>query len=287
MYDVTAEISGALVQHGQNNSRIYLMDIKDADPATLIESLHALALEQGYGKIFAKIPTSKADGFLKAGYTVEARAYGLYGGVEKGLFLGKFFQSEREKEALQESYQQVLSLAFEREEANISTDLDDDLTVKLCTRDDVPKMVELYGKVFVSYPFPIDNPSFIRASLSKDTLFAGLEKQGELIALASSECDFSEGHLYAEMTDFATLPSFRKNGYASKLLGFLEEQAKLRGIKTSYTIARAISKGMNITFRKAGYVYGGRLKNNTDISGNIESMNVWYKSLVDEKEAEN
>ncbi|MFA6785079.1 MAG: GNAT family N-acetyltransferase, partial [Sphaerochaeta sp.] len=135
--------------------------------------------------------------------------------------------------------------------------------------------------------FPIDNPSFIRASLSKDTLFAGLEKQGELIALASSECDFSEGHLYAEMTDFATLPSFRKNGYASKLLGFLEEQAKLRGIKTSYTIARAISKGMNITFRKAGYVYGGRLKNNTDISGNIESMNVWYKSLVDEKEAEN
>jgi len=36
---------------------------------------------------------------------------------------------------------------------------------------------------------------------------------------------------------------------------------------------------MNITFRKAGYEFGGRLKNNTNISGNIEGMNVWYKSL--------
>jgi hypothetical protein len=37
---------------------------------------------------------------------------------------------------------------------------------------------------------------------------------------------------------------------------------------------------MNITFAKAGYAYGGRLHNNTNIAGNIESMNVWYKSLV-------
>jgi len=62
-------------------------------------------------------------------------------------------------------------------------------------------------------------------------------------------------------------------------LRFLELQAKERGIQTAFTIARAISEGMNITFSKAGYTYGGRLKNNTDISGTIESMNVWYKAL--------
>ena len=54
---------------------------------------------------------------------------------------------------------------------------------------------------------------------------------------------------------------------------------KLKGIKTAYTIARAKSAGMNITFSKAGYKFGGRLKNNTNIFGNIESMNVWYKHL--------
>jgi hypothetical protein len=37
---------------------------------------------------------------------------------------------------------------------------------------------------------------------------------------------------------------------------------------------------MNITFAKLGYRYGGRLINNTNISGSIESMNVWYKSLA-------
>lgn len=41
-----------------------------------------------------------------------------------------------------------------------------------------------------------------------------------------------------------------------------------------------MSAGMNITFSKTGYRYGGRLKNNTNISGNIESMNAWYKHLI-------
>jgi hypothetical protein len=36
---------------------------------------------------------------------------------------------------------------------------------------------------------------------------------------------------------------------------------------------------MNITFSKLGYKYGGLLKNNTNISGAIESMNVWYKEI--------
>ena len=52
-----------------------------------------------------------------------------------------------------------------------------------------------------------------------------------------------------------------------------------KNMRTAYTIARAISPGMNITFAKAGYKFSGTLINNTNISGGIESMNVWYKSL--------
>ena len=55
---------------------------------------------------------------------------------------------------------------------------------------------------------------------------------------------------------------------------------KSSGILNAYTIARAISPGMNITFARLGYHYGGRLVNNTQISGGLESMNIWYKSLV-------
>ena len=82
-----------------------------------------------------------------------------------------------------------------------------------------------------------------------------------------------------EMTDFATLSKFRGNSYANLLLRFMENEMRSRGMQTAYTIARAISPGMNITFGKAGYTYGGRLINNTNIAGQIESMNVWHKNL--------
>jgi putative beta-lysine N-acetyltransferase len=81
------------------------------------------------------------------------------------------------------------------------------------------------------------------------------------------------------MTDFATLPEFRGNGFAELLLKYMENQMVSCQMLTAYTIARAISPAMNITFGKGGYAYGGRLVNNTNIMGNIESMNVWYKKL--------
>ncbi|MFW5803052.1 MAG: hypothetical protein ACOCWJ_03955 [Verrucomicrobiota bacterium] len=52
-----------------------------------------------------------------------------------------------------------------------------------------------------------------------------------------------------------------------------------RGLRTAYTIARALSPGMNITVARCGYTFAGTLTNNTNISGQIESMNIWHKSL--------
>lgn len=82
------------------------------------------------------------------------------------------------------------------------------------------------------------------------------------------------------MTDFATLPDWRGHGLAAPLLFHMENEIGKKGIKTAYTIARSASAGMNITFAKLGYCYAGRLKNNTNISGSIESMNIWYKPIV-------
>jgi putative beta-lysine N-acetyltransferase len=81
------------------------------------------------------------------------------------------------------------------------------------------------------------------------------------------------------MTDFATLPEHRGENIALYLLDFMEKAMKKRGYKTAYTIARALSYGMNITFAKAAYKMGGTLINNTNICGKIESMNVWHKPI--------
>lgn len=82
-----------------------------------------------------------------------------------------------------------------------------------------------------------------------------------------------------EMTDFATLPEYRGNGLALYLLQKMEHEMRKRNMRIAYTIARAVSCGINIIFAKRRYKYSGTLLNNTNISGNFESMNVWYKFL--------
>lgn len=81
------------------------------------------------------------------------------------------------------------------------------------------------------------------------------------------------------MTDFAVLPDYRGHKLAYFLLEMMEEKLKEQQYKTLYTIARLNSPGMNKTFINHGYRFSGLLKNNTNISGQIESMNVYYKTI--------
>jgi putative beta-lysine N-acetyltransferase len=276
MNDTLVHLDGALVQHGKSNDRIYLMDPGTADVSLLVPKLVKLAGENGYGKIFTKIPRSISAPFLDAGFLIEATAEKLFHGEEEGLFLGKFLDRKRQEEKLCSAYERVLALALSAKRRKPRRKY----SVRLCSKEDAASMATIYGKVFDSYPFAIDDPSFIMKTMDEGTIYAGIEEDGNLVALASGECSFKEDERFSEMTDFATLPNKRGNGYALHLLAFLEDELRERGILTAYTIARAISPGMNITFAKAGYTYGGRLHNNTHIAGTIESMNVWYKSLA-------
>jgi putative beta-lysine N-acetyltransferase len=97
------------------------------------------------------------------------------------------------------------------------------------------------------------------------------------LALASAEIDHKNSN--AEMTDFATHPDWRGHGLANLLLQYLEKELQLFEIKTSYTIARATSYGMNICFAQNGYSHSGTLVKNTQIAGGLESMNVWHRHL--------
>ena len=82
-----------------------------------------------------------------------------------------------------------------------------------------------------------------------------------------------------EMTDFATLPEYRGRNLSYYLLQKMLWNMADEGIKTAYTIARSTSFGMNKTFARQGFDFGGTLVNNTLIGDTIESMNVWYKAL--------
>ena len=113
--------------------------------------------------------------------------------------------------------------------------------------------------------------------MDDDVVYFGVWHDASLAALSS--CEIHSGESNAEMTDFAALPHHRGQNLALHLLGRMEEELAWRRIGVAYTIARANSFGMNITFAKAGYAFAGTLTNNTNISGQIESMNVWYKPV--------
>lgn len=270
----------ALIQHGPLSNRIYLMKLKNARPKILVPAMDKLAQSNGYTKIVAKIPVCKAAIFLESGYQQEADVPGFYQGQEAALFLGRYLDPDRQKEASLLNIENIIDVAQEKDKRLPDSDtLPSGAVLRWCIPNDVKKISELYREVFPSYPFPIDNPDYITETMLNHIVYFGIEMNQQLIALSSAEMDTVSKNV--EMTDFATLPEYRGNNFSGLLLAAMEKDMSSRGIQTAYTIARAISPGMNITFAKAGYIYGGRLINNTNISGQIESMNVWHKSLQD------
>ena len=269
---------GSVIQHGSFNNRIYLIKTGKKAAPKLAKELIELAGKNKYTKIFAKVPAGLSQDFINSGYVQEAHIPGLYNDEEDVLFLGYFLDSKRKIEKSKAKVEKVMKLARKKISRGAkSFDLPEDAILRACNKDDAERMSKIYEKVYMSYPFPIDDPEYIAETMEGDFDYFCIEKGNKMVALSSFELFKNSNSV--EMTDFATLPDFRGNGYANMLLKEMETQTLKRNYKTAFTVARAVSVGMNITFAKNGYIYGGRLTNNTNISGNIESMNVWYKKL--------
>ena len=269
--------SGSLIQHGKFNDRIYLLKAKEEEIYSLPSKLIEKATKEGYGKIFAKINEIQALPFLSEGYRVEARIPGLYPRQREALFLAYYLNKDRKVEDERDLYEKNLQLAIDKQNTKIGK-LDNSLfQLRRCNHNDIPEMTAIFKEVFPTYPFPIHDDDYIRKTMEENVDYFCIESKGKIVALSSAEKD--ESGNFAEMTDFATLPDWRGNGLALHLLAFMESSIKDQGFNTAFTIARSASAGMNITFSKSAYKYGGRLKNNTNISGRIESMNIWYKEL--------
>jgi len=275
--DIIETRFGALLQHGPFSRRIYLMKIGDADPSRLPDQLDALAREYGYTKIFAKLPRGSEGEFVANGYRVEASVPGFYRGEKAALFLARYLDPARAESPDAAEIARIVELASAKPAVK-SPPLSPEFSLRACTPDDIEAMAAIYREVFPTYPFPIHDPAWLLETMASHIDYFGVEHGGRLVALASSEMDLDG--LNVEMTDFATLPNFRGHGLALHLLAAMEAAMRRKGMRTAYTIARAISPGMNITFAKAGYRFSGTLVNNTNISGGIESMNVWYKRLA-------
>lgn len=270
--DSVERLDGSIVQHGPHNDRIYVMHLHGAASQSLIPKLDRLAQENGYGKIFAKIPATHWQAFQLADYTIEAVVPGFYRGETDGLFIAKYLSRER-----RQVEGPAVSDPLPRPAQHHPSGLTAPLPITTALPDDAAALAKIYGQVFESYPFPIHQPEYLKAMMASKVSYFCIRIDNTIVAVAAAEVD--SANLNCEMTDFATLPELRGKGLAGMLLDRMDDETRSQGIKTAYTIARADSPGINAVFKRRGYRYGGRLNKNSQIGGEIRSMNVWYRRL--------
>jgi putative beta-lysine N-acetyltransferase len=276
-YDTIVRRGKSVIQHGRFNNRVYVMRLDPADIPGIIRFADALALREGYSKIFVKVPESSVDLFTASGYIREAMVPCFYRGTEPAIFMAKYFEASRKEVSDPAIVSQVLEGATSHAITGSFQPLPPGFSLAVAGEDDAPGIAALYRLVFETYPFPIFDPAFLRESMQGDVRYYIVRNTHTLAAVASCEIDTRNRNI--EVTDFATNPIFRGRGFASTLLHTMETEMKKEGGVLAYTIARATFPPINMVFSAAGYRFGGLLPNNTNICGAMESMNVWYKRL--------
>lgn len=276
MYDTIEKFQQSLIQHGTHSNRIYLMKLDHSDMPQIVTQLDQMAISKHYTKVFAKVHTEYKQEFEALGFVEEATIPGFFNGTGDVSFMCKYFDDKRSLNTEKELIDKIVDVASSKFNDNISLD-QCPYVIRKCTTEDVEQIVDVYKKVFESYPFPIYETDYILDTMKEHIVYYCVLDGDRIVALSSSEEDHKS--LNSEMTDFATLEAYRGQNLSLYLLEKMEQDLKTRNFKTAYTIARSISYGMNITFAKMGYKYSGTLINNTNICGALESMNVWYKRV--------
>ena len=285
MYDRIDRVGSTVYQHGPYNDRIYVMRTAAADLPDLMPYLEKLAVKRCYGKVIAKVPPPCAPALSTWGARREGRLPDFYGPGRDAHFMARYFDPNRRRERRPKLVARNLAIASAKAgEKPAAPAHSRDTAITEAGADDVKAMSRIYRQVFPTYPFPIHEPDYLRQAMCNDVVFFKLERAGRICALASAEMDLASGAV--EMTDFATLPELRGQGAAQSLLQTMEAAMKARGLRLAFTIARAYSPGMNVTFAKCGYTFGGTLTSTTNIGGTIESMNLWSRPLAESPSAD-
>ena len=274
-FDIIGEIGKSVIQHGPNNDRVYLMKLSHQDIDTIFIEIDKLVHLNKYSKAIAKISNWAKSHFESHGYCVEASVPSFFNNSEAGFFMAKYYNSERG--VISETENDVIKSIITNSNSSSSCSQNhwEEFKVRILDESDTIALSNLYRKVFKVYPFPIFESDFLLETMKDNVVYFGVYVENRLVAVSSSEIDIKANN--AEMTDFATLNDFRGKNLSLLLLKEMIKTMKENKISMVYTIARATSFGMNKTFSREGFQFGGTLKNNTYIGESIESMNVWYK----------
>jgi beta-lysine N6-acetyltransferase len=259
------------------NRRLKVLDYEADDYTAMIRRMAYLAEANDFDKIFVKARQRDFQMFLSHGYMMEGILRYYFRG-EDAYVLSRFSSAERmQSDQVMAEGQLIEDLIYQPDANKPLPKLDPSVRIIRAAEEHIPDLVTIYRSVFETYPSPLTNPDYIKATMERSSLYRLAMQDGQALAAASAE--INRKHSSSEMTDCATDPAAQGRGLMKHILLALEGDLREKGIMTAYTLARAMSVGMNAVFFRLGYEYSGRLINNCDIFGQFEDMNIWVKRL--------
>ncbi|QXE86464.1 GNAT family N-acetyltransferase [Geomonas nitrogeniifigens] len=274
------EIFGnSLVQHDQAARRATLALLDPEDAPNVIHHLELLAISRGYTKVTARVPAAHIRHFVGAGYRLEATIPHFYGEGETACFLARHFGDAPAPERMPLLLMRILA-ATEMQSLAGPVPLPEGGALRSVEPPEIGEVVSLYRTVGVAKSAAVDDPIFLDNVLGRGDLLLGLWIEGILVAACGAIFDPATGT--AELAHFVVLPEHRGKGLALLLLQRIGELSAACGARLLWSAVRAYAPGINITFAKGGYHFGGTLTNSTNIYGAPESVNVWHKCLADD-----
>lgn len=257
------------------NERVRLDDYR-GNLQAIVQLINEVTDSLGVSKIILIAKQEHLSSLLETGYVLEAIFQGFFNGSDAYFCCSYKTQARRINQHFQEEDQLLKKVQGLQRDVSPLT-LPPCYQIQNADESKVEQLANLYSTVFKVYPVPMHDPDYIAKAMRSGTVFKTVNFNGNIVSAASAELNLTYHN--AELTDCATHPEHRKKGLMKLLLMELEQELKSRGIFSAYSIARALSFGMNAAFHQLGYRYTGRLINNVYIYDKLEDMNVWVKDL--------
>ena len=257
----------------ERNRRIKLLDCGH-DPAETVAAAVYLAEQQGLEKIWGVVSPAEWVVLSRIGFTREGTLDGYFAEAP-GIAVARYLNGQRAHSTRMEMEDSIVAMAITQTVHAVPTSVPG-YRARLARQSDAEAISRMLRAVFETYPTPIDSASAIQAAMDH-IRFAVVEYEGAIIGVTSADVDTE--HRVAEMTDCAVLPEHRGHGLMLMLLRFLENAVGNLALRSLFTLARATSVPMNLTFARLDYAYRGRLINNCHIAGSWEDMHLWVKPL--------
>lgn len=245
--------------------------------ASCVKEALIVAAEAAVEKLIFKARREDLLYLLTQGFVYEAMIDQYYLGSDC-YFLVKYFSDERRNSGNWVKEDQIISGVRSLSKQEKLQNPPKEYVLCKAEESDANLLADLYRYVFEVYPTPMNDPIYIKKCMNEGTIFFIYKYEGKIVSAASAEMN----HFYknAEITDCATLPEYRQFGLLKQLILNLEKELLAQRVYCVYSIARALSFGMNAALHQLGYEYRGRLANNCYIFAELEDMNMWVKQIV-------